>query len=95
MPLTAKQRFEVRRALGAPTLQTLISQTPQRVSPQPQKRVQMPIVPLQQSRFGGVKQKPLQQIRRPVGSFKKGGTVKKTGLYKLHKGEKILPKRKK
>lgn len=26
------------------------------------------------------------------GSFKKGGMVKKTGIYKLHKGEKVLTK---
>jgi len=27
-------------------------------------------------------------------SFKKGGTVKKTGIYKLHKGEEVLAKKK-
>lgn len=27
-----------------------------------------------------------------IGSFKKGGTVKKTGSYKLHKGETVVPK---
>jgi len=26
---------------------------------------------------------------RILGSFKKGGKVKKTGLYKLHKGENV------
>jgi len=26
-----------------------------------------------------------------LGSFKKGGMVKKTGLYQLHKGEKVIP----
>jgi hypothetical protein len=26
-----------------------------------------------------------------LGSFKKGGTVPKTGVYKLHKGEKVIP----
>ncbi len=30
------------------------------------------------------------QAKRPLGSFKKGGMVKKTGLYKLHKGEKVM-----
>lgn len=30
-----------------------------------------------------------------LGSFKKGGKVKKTGLYKLHKGEKVVRKGKK
>lgn len=28
------------------------------------------------------------------GSFKKGGSVKKTGIYKLHKGEEVIPKKK-
>ena len=28
------------------------------------------------------------------GTFKKGGTVKETGIYKLHKGEKVIPKKK-
>lgn len=27
--------------------------------------------------------------KRALGSFKSGGTVKRTGLYKLHKGEKV------
>lgn len=26
-----------------------------------------------------------------AGSFKKGGRVKKTGVYRLHKGEKVIP----
>ena len=29
-----------------------------------------------------------------LGNFEKGGTVKKTGLYKLHKGEKVIPAKK-
>lgn len=28
---------------------------------------------------------------QPLGSLKKGGIVKKTGLYKLHAGEKVVP----
>ena len=28
---------------------------------------------------------------RVMGSFKKGGKVKKTGVYKLHKGERVMP----
>jgi hypothetical protein len=28
---------------------------------------------------------------RPLASFKKGGKVKKTGIYKLHKGEEVTP----
>jgi hypothetical protein len=29
-----------------------------------------------------------------LGSFKRGGRVKKTGAYLLHKGERVIPKRK-
>lgn len=37
---------------------------------------------------GGFRAAPI--AGRPVlGSFKKGGKVKKTGLYKLHAGEKV------
>lgn len=31
---------------------------------------------------------------KTIGSFKKGGKVNKTGLYKLHKGEEVLNKKK-
>jgi hypothetical protein len=31
-----------------------------------------------------------QQTQEILGSFKRGGMVKKTGAYKLHKGEKVL-----
>lgn len=31
--------------------------------------------------------------RELLGSFKKGGKVKKTGIYKLHKGEEVLNKK--
>jgi hypothetical protein len=30
----------------------------------------------------------------PMPSMKKGGVVKKTGPHKLHKGEKVVPKKK-
>ncbi len=33
--------------------------------------------------------------RELLGSFKKGGHVKKTGVYKLHKGEEVIPAKKK
>jgi hypothetical protein len=36
-------------------------------------------------------QPPVVQGPRMLGSFKKGGKVKKTGAYKLHKGEKVIP----
>lgn len=28
-----------------------------------------------------------------LGSFKRGGAVKRTGLYRLHKGEKVIAKK--
>ncbi len=28
-----------------------------------------------------------------LGSFRKGGNVRKTGLYRLHKGERVVPRR--
>lgn len=33
--------------------------------------------------------------RRPMlrGSFEKGGDVKETGAYRLHKGERVVPKK--
>lgn len=30
---------------------------------------------------------------KEMQSFKKGGSVKKTGVYKLHKGEKVMKKK--
>ena len=35
---------------------------------------------------------PLFGFEPSIPGFKKGGKVKKTGIYKLHKGEKIIPK---
>src|ERR1700733_507664 len=31
-------------------------------------------------------------MAKPLGSFKKGGKVPKTGVYKLHEGEQVVPK---
>lgn len=38
---------------------------------------------------GTAKATPINAIR----SFKKGGAVKKTGIYKLHKGEHVISKK--
>ena len=33
-----------------------------------------------------------EPIKQPIlGSKKKGGPIKKTGIYKLHKGERVVP----
>lgn len=44
----------------------------------------------------GAKTKPVGKMIKDtlLGSFKKGGKVKKTGNYKLHKGEKVVPAKK-
>lgn len=33
-----------------------------------------------------------KDMTKPLGSFKKGGKVRKTGVYKLHEGETVVPK---
>lgn len=44
-------------------------------------------------RFGsqpGEQRLDVDKMRKPLGSFKKGGKVKKTGIYKLHAKERVL-----
>lgn len=43
---------------------------------------------------GGQMGENARMKRELLGSFKKGGTVKKTGAYKLHKGEEVIPAKK-
>jgi hypothetical protein len=54
--------------------------------------------PIATPRFGGgipMQGQPAPPMRmqqpRVMGSMKKGGKIKKTGVYKLHKGEKVVP----
>lgn len=42
----------------------------------------------------GEKKIDVSGMVKPLGSFKKGGKVKKTGAYKLHKGEVVVPSKK-
>jgi hypothetical protein len=35
--------------------------------------------------------KAAQQQKQVLGSMKKGGMIKKTGLYQLHAGEMVMP----
>lgn len=54
----------------------------------------MPIGPgVPTGRSGVPRQAPVGRSPRSLilGSMKKGGKVKKTGLYKLHSGEKVVP----
>lgn len=39
-------------------------------------------------------QSPFRSAREILGSLKKGGKVNKTGVYLLHKGEKVTPAKK-
>lgn len=46
---------------------------------------------------GGSPTQPRQsniKVGGVMGSFKKGGHVNKTGVYKLHEGEEVIPKKK-
>jgi hypothetical protein len=36
-----------------------------------------------------------RNINAVQGSMKKGGIIRKTGLYRMHKGERVVPKRSK
>jgi|SRR5579871_4931299 len=38
----------------------------------------------------GEKRIDTSDMTKPLGSFKKGGKIKKTGIYKLHKNERVL-----
>lgn len=42
-----------------------------------------------------VQEKILEKEKGKPASMKKGGTVKKTGYIKMHKGEKVIPAKKK
>jgi hypothetical protein len=42
----------------------------------------------------GEKRIDTSDMTKPLGSFKKGGKVKKTGVYKLHKKEVVVPAKK-
>jgi len=33
----------------------------------------------------------VDMLQQAQGSFKRGGTVPKTGTYRLHKGERVIP----
>lgn len=57
----------------------------------------IPMGPTPASPYGDPNRRPLRQYpipmggRRVLGTMKKGGKIKKTGLYKLHKGERVVP----
>jgi hypothetical protein len=42
----------------------------------------------------GEKRIDVSDMTKKLGSFKKGGTVPKTGMYQLHAGEEVVPKAK-
>lgn len=60
------------------------------------KDTQAPLKSLMSSapKTGGQMGENARMKRELLGSFKKGGIVKKTGAYKLHKGEEVIPAKK-
>jgi len=53
---------------------------------------------LQQQQLNSLKRRDLGEStyitgKSPILSFKNGGKVSKTGIYKLHKGERVLSKK--
>jgi len=74
------------------TKPTFTAEPARDTTPSPKDRVNP------KARFGarpGEKRLDTDEARRPLGSFKKGTShVPKTGLYKLHEGEAVIPKEK-
>lgn len=59
------------------------------IIPNPRTPIGGPPMPVGPDRGGAPAFRPWGA--RFYGSMKKGGKVKKTGLYKLHKGERVMP----
>jgi hypothetical protein len=57
------------------------------------KKPAPPAKPAAQTQLEGLGLDP-SLAQQYAGSMKKGGPVKKTGIYKLHKGERVVPARK-
>lgn len=52
-----------------------------------------PRVPAQYIPGAGGMLRHAQETRQMIDSLKKGGDIKKTGMYRLHKGETVLNKK--
>lgn len=44
-----------------------------------------------ENKIGSAVKKVTAPVDKVLGSFKEGGTVPKTGMYKLHEGEEVVP----
>lgn len=87
----AKNLSEYMKAYGgAPGHETKSPQAPKA----PREKLTPPNPKNQYGTRKGEKRIDTSQMLKPLGSFKKGGKVKKTGLYKLHKGERVNPVKK-
>lgn len=53
-----------------------------------------PVKSVQQQQVEAMGIDPDTAAAMTQGSFKRGGTVPKTGTYRLHKGERVIPARK-
>lgn len=76
------------QALGRPgAFRSVVPETPAQTGGAPIDRIKPG------AKFGdrsGEKRINTEKMRAPLGSFKKGGKVKKTGVYKLHAKERVL-----
>lgn len=61
----------------------------------PEGRLEKRIHTRMQNLGADIAQHKAQKVHPILGWFKKGGIVKKTGAYILHKGEKVIPARRK
>jgi hypothetical protein len=82
----AKQKNAVAKEFSATTNQPVAS-SQLRVAPKTVQMQKGPIPDKMGARSSNPKPFSPQAL---IGSFKKGGRVKKTGIYKLHKGEHVL-----
>src|ERR1700676_882007 len=79
---SAQKRDQDAEALAKQTSGGTDSNTPPASTPAKAKPSTLPKPP------GAAK---IGAIGQAIGSFKKGGTVPETGMYKLHKGEEVIP----
>ena len=71
-----------------------LNPAPARPDPAPKPAPAPKSAPNPKTQYGtqpGEKRIDVKDMVKPLGSFKKGGKVPKTGVYKLHEGEQVVP----
>lgn len=81
------------QSIGAKT--RMINEYKDSLSKKPSAPAQKPAPPVKDTgkRYGdkpGEKRIDVSSYQKPLGSYKKGGKVRKTGIYKLHAKERVL-----